>query len=234
MKTALITGGSKGIGYGIAESLIKDGWYVAITGRTQVSLDEAVTRLKEFNKDHVIGIVADVRDFAQQQAAVAKIVQAWGQLDALIANAGIGYFSSIETMTHEQWHETIDTNLTGVFYSIKASIPELKKSKGYIITISSLAGTNFFAGGSAYNASKFGLVGFSQAVMMDLRAFGIKVSTIMPGSVATNFNGHVPIPEDAWKIQPEDIGELVADVLKMNPRTLPSKIEVRPSMPAGK
>lgn len=234
MKTALITGGSKGIGYGIAESLIKDGWYVAITGRTQVSLDEAVTRLKELNKDHVIGIVADVRDFAQQQAAVAKIVQAWGQLDALIANAGIGYFSSIETMTHEQWHETIDTNLTGVFYSIKASIPELKKSKGYIITISSLAGTNFFAGGSAYNASKFGLVGFSQAVMMDLRAFGIKVSTIMPGSVATNFNGHVPIPEDAWKIQPEDIGELVADVLKMNPRTLPSKIEVRPSMPAGK
>jgi NAD(P)-dependent dehydrogenase (short-subunit alcohol dehydrogenase family) len=234
MKTALITGGSKGIGYGIAESLIKDGWCVAITGRSQTSLDEAVTRLQELNKDNVIGIVADVRDFAQQQAAVDKIVQAWGHLDALIANAGIGYFSSIETMTQEQWHETIDTNLTGVFYSIKASIPELKKSKGYIITISSLAGTNFFAGGSAYNASKFGLVGFSQAVMMDLRAFGIKVSTIMPGSVATHFNGHVPIAEDAWKIQPEDIGELVADVLKMNPRTLPSKIEVRPSMPAGK
>jgi len=234
MKTALITGGSKGIGYGIAESLIKDGWHVAITGRTQTSLDEAVSRLKELSKEKVIGVIADVRQYDQQQMAIDKIVQTWGRLDALIANAGIGYFSSIESMTPEQWHETMDTNLTGVFYSIKASLPELKKSKGYIITISSLAGTNFFAGGSAYNASKFGLVGFSQAVMMDLRAYGIKVSTIMPGSVATNFNGHTPAPEDAWKIQPEDIGELVADVLKMNPRTLPSKIEVRPSMPPVK
>ncbi len=234
MKTALITGGSKGIGYGIAESLIKDGWHVAITGRTQDSLDKAVNRLKELSKEQVIGVIADVRQYDQQQMAIDKIVQVWGRLDALIANAGIGYFSSIESMTPEQWHETMDTNLTGVFYSIKASLPELKKSKGYIITISSLAGTNFFAGGSAYNASKFGLVGFSQAVMMDLRAYGIKVSTIMPGSVATHFNGHVPAPEDSWKIQPEDIGELVADLLKMNPRTLPSKIEVRPSMPPVK
>ncbi len=234
MKTALITGGSKGIGYGIAESLIKNGWHVAITGRTQSSLDEAVNQLQHLNKDGVIGIVADVRNVVQQQAAVDNVVQRWGRLDALIANAGIGYFGSIETLTHEQWHETIDTNLTGVFYGIQASIPELKKSQGYIITIASLAGTNFFAGGSAYNASKFGLVGFTQAVMMDLRAYGIKVSTIMPGSVATHFNGHVPVPEDAWKIQPEDIGKLVVDVLKMNPRTLPSKIEVRPSMPGGK
>lgn len=231
MKTALITGGSKGIGYGIAESLIKQGWHVAITGRTQASLDEAVRQLQEIKKDHVIGIMADVRNYAQQQEAVASLVKTWGQLDALIANAGIGYFGSIETLTHEQWHETIDTNLTGVFYGIQACLPELKKSQGYIITIASLAGTNFFAGGSAYNASKFGLVGFTQAAMMDLRAYGIKVSTIMPGSVATHFNGHVPVPEDAWKIQPEDIGELVVDLLKMNPRTLPSKIEVRPSMP---
>jgi 3-oxoacyl-[acyl-carrier protein] reductase len=234
MKAALITGGSKGIGYGIAESLIKDGWHVAITGRTQTSLDEAVDKLLQIKKDHVLGIVADVRNYAQQQSAVDKVITTWGQLDALIANAGIGYFGSIETLTHEQWHETIDTNLTGVFYGIQASLPALKKSKGYIITIASLAGTNFFAGGSAYNASKFGLVGFSQAVMMDLRAYGIKVSTIMPGSVATHFGGHDPIPADAWKIQPEDIGELVVDVLKMNPRTLPSKIEVRPFLPPGK
>lgn len=234
MKTALITGGSKGIGYGIAESLIKEGWHVAITGRTQTSIDEAVDELKKLREDHIIGIVADVRSYDQQQLAVAKIIETWGQLDALIANAGIGYFGSIESLSHEQWHETIDTNLTGVFYGIQASIPALKKSQGYIITMASLAGTNFFAGGSAYNASKFGLVGFTQAVMMDLRAYGIKVSTIMPGSVATHFNGHVPVPEDAWKIQPEDIGELVVDLLKMNPRTLPSKIEVRPSMPGGK
>lgn len=231
MKTALITGGSKGIGYGIAESLIKEGWHVALTGRTQTSLDEAVNKLSELKKGHVIGIIADVRNYDQQQNAVDAVVQTWGQLDALIANAGIGHFGSIETLTHEQWHETIDTNLTGVFYGIKAAIPALKKSQGYIITIASLAGTNFFAGGSAYNASKFGLVGFTQAVMMDVRAYGIKVSTIMPGSVATHFNGHVPVQEDAWKIQPEDIGELVVDIFKMNPRTLPSKIEVRPSMP---
>ena len=152
-------------------------------------------------------------------------------MDVLIANAGLGYFGSIETLTTDQWNETIDTNLTGVFHSVKASIPALKETQGYIITIASLAGTNFFAGGAAYNASKFGLVGFSQAIMLDLRNFGIKVSTIMPGSVATEFNGHNPNPNDAWKIQPEDIGQIVADLLKMNPRTLPSKVEVRPSLP---
>jgi NAD(P)-dependent dehydrogenase (short-subunit alcohol dehydrogenase family) len=234
MKTAIVTGGSKGIGYGIAEALVREGWHVAITGRTQSSIDDAIQRLSQIRKDHVMGIVADVRNFAQQQTVVDNVVNRWGQLDALIANAGIGHFGSIETLTHEQWHETMDTNLTGVFYGIQAAIPALKKSQGYIITIASLAGTNFFAGGSAYNASKFGLVGFTQAVMMDLRSYGIKVSTIMPGSVATHFNGHTPVAADAWKIQPEDIGELVVDVLKMNPRTLPSKIEVRPSRPPEK
>src|SRR5690606_13578755 len=122
----------------------------------------------------------------------------WGGLDVLIANAGVGRFASIDSMSNELWNETIDTNLTGVFYSVKAALGELKKSKGYIITISSLAGTNFFENGSAYNASKFGLVGFSQAIMLDLRKQGIKVSTIMPGSVATWFNDHEPGPSDAW------------------------------------
>jgi NAD(P)-dependent dehydrogenase (short-subunit alcohol dehydrogenase family) len=234
MKTALITGGSKGIGLGIAESLIREGWNVGITGRTQSSLNDATDFLNRIKKDSAIGMLSDVTNFNQQQESVKEIVKTWGRLDALIANAGVGYFSSIETLTFEEWHNTIDINLTGVFYSIKACMEELKKSKGYIITIASLAGTNFFAGGSAYNASKFGLVGFTQAVMLDLRAHGIKVTTIMPGSVATHFNGHTPSIEDAWKIQPEDIGELVVDIFKMNPRTLPSKIEVRPSLPPGK
>jgi NAD(P)-dependent dehydrogenase (short-subunit alcohol dehydrogenase family) len=149
----------------------------------------------------------------------------------LVANAGVGHFASIETLTAEQWKETIDTNLTGVFNSVKAAIEPLKASKGYIITIASLAGANFFETASAYNASKFGLVGFSQAIMLDLRKYGIKVSTIMPGSVATEFNNHVPTDADAWKIQPEDIGQIVEDLLQMNPRTLPSKVEVLPSMP---
>jgi len=149
----------------------------------------------------------------------------------VIANAGVGHFASIENLSEEDWKDTMDTNLTGVFHTVKASLEALKKSEGYIITIASLAGTNFFENGSAYNASKFGLVGFSQAIMLDLRKYGIKVTTIMPGSVATYFNDHVPSDEDAWKIQPEDIGQMVADLLMMNPRTLPSKVEVRPLKP---
>jgi NAD(P)-dependent dehydrogenase (short-subunit alcohol dehydrogenase family) len=231
MKSALITGGSKGIGFGIAEVLVKAGWNVTITGRNPKQVGEAADKLNTLRSAAVLGVVADVRNLAQQQAAVEQTVKAWGQLDVLVANAGLGYFGSVESLSVEQWQQTIDTNLTGVFYSVKASLEALKKSKGYIITIGSLAGTNFFAGGSAYNASKFGLLGFTQAVMLDVRADGIKVSTIMPGSVATEFNNHTPNEKDAWKIQPEDIGTLVLDLLTMNPRTLPSKIEVRPSLP---
>lgn len=230
-KAILITGGSKGIGYGVAEALLKEGAKVAITSRFQPTADQAVEKLRSIGKGDIIGIEADVRNASAQQLAVDAVVKKWGRLDVLIANAGLGYFGSIETLTPEQWHETIDTNLTGVFYSIKASIPELKKSKGYIITMASLAGTNFFAGATAYNASKFGLVGFTQAAMLDLRSYGIKVTTIMPGSVATEFNSGRANAEDAWKIQPEDIGQIVVDLLQMHPRTLPSKIEVRPSMP---
>lgn len=137
-------------------------------------------------------------------------------------------------MTSEQWKETIDTNLTGVFNSVKASLKALTASKGYIITISSLAGTNFFAGGTAYNASKFGLTGMSQAMMLDLREDDIKVTTIMPGSVATEFNNNHPDTKDDWKIQSEDIGQIAVALLEMHPRTLPSKVEVRPSKPPSK
>ena len=230
-KIVLITGGSKGIGYGIADALVKEGARVAITSRQQKAADDAANKLNKIGNGEAIGIAADVRDAKAQQKAVDAVIKKWGKLDVLVANAGLGYFGNIETITEEQWKETIDTNLTGVFYSVKASIPALKESKGYIITIASLAGTNFFAGGSAYNASKFGLVGFTQAAMLDLRSHGIKVSTIMPGSVATEFSGGHTSSEDAWKIQPEDIGQMVVDLLKMNPRTLPSKIEVRPTTP---
>lgn len=229
-KVVLITGGSKGIGYGVAEALVKEGSKVAITSRSQKGADDGAARLHAIGAGEAIGIQADVRNSQAQQKAVDAIIKKWGTLDVLIANAGLGHFGNIETITEEQWNETIDTNLTGVFYSIKASIPELKKSKGYIITIASLAGTNFFAGGSAYNASKFGLVGFTQAAMLDLRGYGIKVTTIMPGSVATEFSSNSK-GDESWKIQSEDIGQIVVDLLKMHPRTLPSKIEVRPSMP---
>lgn len=234
-KVAYITGGSKGIGFGVADALMKQGVNVAITSRSQSSADEAVELLKSSNPAaKAIGIEADVRQMASQKNAVNKILKEFGQLDYVIANAGLGHYHSIEDLTEEQWNETIDTNLTGVFFTIKASVDALKKSKGYFITISSLAGTNFFAKGSAYNASKFGLTGFTQAVMLDLRNYGVNVSTIMPGSVATHFNGNTPDESDAWKIQPEDLGELVVDLFKMNPRTLPSKVEVRPSQPSKK
>ncbi|MCH7399908.1 SDR family oxidoreductase [Belliella sp. DSM 107340] len=230
-KTALITGGSKGIGYGIAAALMAKGMRVAITSRSQAAADKAVEELNKLGRGEALALEADVRNFDSQQQAVDKVIEKWGQLDLLVANAGIGHFASIEDISLEQWQETIDTNLTGVFYSIKAGLEGLKKSKGYFISISSLAGTNFFANGSAYNASKFGVTGFTQAAMLDVRKHGIRVTTIMPGSVATYFNDHQPSEKDAWKIQIEDLGQMVADLMAMNSRTLPSKIEVRPTMP---
>jgi 3-oxoacyl-[acyl-carrier protein] reductase len=233
-KVALITGGSKGIGYGVAQVLMAEGMKVAITSRSQVAAENAAVELNKLGKGEAYGVASDVRSLASQMEAVEKVMVHFGQIDLLLANAGLGHFASIEDLTEAQWNETIDTNLTGVFFSVKACLNALKKSRGFIITLSSLAGTNFFAGGSAYNASKFGLTGFSQAIMLDLRTKGIRVSTIMPGSVATHFNNHTPSEKDAWKIQPEDIGEMVAMLMKLDARTLPSKIEVRPSSPPTK
>ncbi|RYZ30826.1 MAG: SDR family oxidoreductase [Chitinophagaceae bacterium] len=230
-KVAYITGGSKGIGFGIAQSLIAQGMRVAISGRNLQAVEEAAQKLGGDNSK-VLALQSDVRSLSSEAEAIKKVTEHFGGLDVLVANAGVGIFSPIDQMTEEDWQSTIDTNLTGVFNTVKAGIEPLKKSEGYIITVASLAGANFFENGAAYNASKFGLVGFTQAIMLDLRKYGIKVSTIMPGSVATEFNNHNPSEADAWKIQPEDIGELVVDLLQMNPRTLPSKIEVRPSKPA--
>jgi NAD(P)-dependent dehydrogenase (short-subunit alcohol dehydrogenase family) len=227
-KVAYITGGSKGIGYGIAKALLENGMRVAITSRSLAAAKEAAQSLST-DESRVLALEADVSSMASEAAAVKAVTDHFGGLDVLVANAGVGHFAPIENLTEEHWKQTIDTNLTGVFNSVKSSIEALKVSNGYIITIASLAGTNFFEQASAYNASKFGLVGFTQAVMLDLRKYDIKVTTIMPGSVATEFANHTPSDADAWKIQPEDIGKLVLDLLTMHPRTLPSKIEVRPS-----
>ena len=185
---------------------------VAISGRTLKTVEEAAQSLG--NSTNVLALQSDVAMFKDEQNAVHKIIKKWGQLDVVLANAGVGNFAPIDQMSEEEWHQMINTNLNGVFHTLKASVEALKKTQG-----------------AGYNATKFGVVGFTQAAMLDLRQYGIKVSTIMPGSVATHFNDHEPSEKDAWKIQPEDIGELVLDVLKMNPRTLPSKIEVRPTRP---
>ena len=229
-KVVYITGGSKGIGYGIAQTLLQEGMRVAITSRNIQASKEAADRLGN-DTSRVLALQSDVSSLASEQKAINDVISQFGQLDVVIANAGVGYFAPIDTLTAEAWNETINTNLTGVFNTVKSSIDALKNSKGYIITIASLAGANFFESASAYNASKFGLVGFTQAIMLDLRKYDIKVSTIMPGSVATYFNNHTPDEADAWKIQPEDIGQIVRDLLHMHPRTLPSKVEVRPSKP---
>jgi len=229
-KVAYITGGSKGIGLGVAKTLLDNGMRVAITSRHLSAAKEAAASLSS-DESKVLALQSDVSSMQSEVNAIKAVTEHFGQLDVLVANAGVGHFASIESLTEQDWKDTIDTNLTGVFNSVKASIDALKQSKGYIITIASLAGTNFFENGSAYNASKFGLVGFSQAIMLDLRKYGVKVTTIMPGSVATYFNGHVPNDADAWKIQPEDVGQMIIDLLQMHPRTLPSKIEVRPTIP---
>lgn len=233
-KVILITGGTRGIGYGIGEYLIKHGCKVAVTGRKSADTDQADDELNTLHQGSALGIQADVRSAEDMQHAVKAVIDRFGKLDVLIANAGLGHYAPISELTLDQWNQTIDTNLTGIFNSVKASLQALKNSKGYIITIASLAGTNFFPAGSAYNASKFGVVGFTQSIMLDLRQDDVKVTTIMPGSVASHFNNNEPGDKDNWKIQPEDLGEMVGWLLRMPPRTLPSKIEVRPTKPPRK
>lgn len=232
-KVVYVTGGSKGIGQGIAQFLLQKDYRVAISGRQLKAVKQA-TESMQGDKSQILCLQSDVRNKDNEKEAVSRIIEKWGRLDVLIANAGVGIFAPIEELTYDQWNQTIDTNLTGVFNSVKACVGEIKKTKGYIITIGSLAGINFSPKSTAYNASKFAIVGFSQALMLDLRQQDVKVTTIMPGSVTSHFNNHEPSADDAWKIQPEDIGEIVYDLLMMNPRTLPSKIEVRPTKPPVK
>ncbi|MFK7604042.1 SDR family oxidoreductase [Deinococcus sp. SM5_A1] len=228
--SAFITGASKGIGYEVARALAAAGYAMTITSRSEQEITEAARKIGGTAR----GVVCDVRDPAALEREVSAHTEAFGGLDVLFVNAGVGNFANVADMTVEQWQDVIDTNLSGAFYTIKAGIPALKKRGGYIFTLSSLAGKNPFAGGAAYNASKFGLNGLSEVLTLDLRQHDIKVTQIMPGSVATHFAGHTPSDADAWKIQPEDIAQLTVDLLNMPVRTLPSKVEVRPSKPPKK
>jgi NADP-dependent 3-hydroxy acid dehydrogenase YdfG len=214
---------------GIAKSLLQQGMKVAISGRSRDSVDKAVNQLN--GDTNVLGVVSDVVELQDEIDAVEHILKTWKRLDVVMANAGVGHFAPIDEMNPEDWSQMINTNLNGVFHTLKASVEALKLTEGYYMTLASLAGTNFFATAAGYNATKFGVVGFTQAAMLDLRKYNIKVTTIMPGSVASHFNSNEPSEKDAWKIQPEDIGKLVVDLLTMHPRTLPSKIEVRPTRP---
>ncbi|ADY26011.1 short-chain dehydrogenase/reductase SDR [Deinococcus proteolyticus MRP] len=233
-KSAFVTGASKGIGYAVAQALAQAGYSVTITSRNE----QEVTGAAEQIGQNVRGVVCDVRDAQALQGAVDGHVAAFGGLDVLFVNAGVGKFANVKDMSIEDWDTMLDTNLSGAFYTVKAALPALTESAknggGYIFLLSSLAGKNPFAGGAAYNASKFGMNGLSEVLMLDLREDDIKVTQFMPGSVATYFGGHTPSDADAWKIQPEDIAQLTVDLLELPRRTLPSRVEVRPSRPAKK
>ncbi len=230
-KTAIVTGGSKGIGFAIARSLAKAGAKVMICGREKRSLNQAVAALSEYGQ--VEGEACDVRSEDQVRIMLEECERRFGGLDVLVNNAGIGYFGkTVEELPGDEFRQTLETNLFSVFYACHYAIPIMKKSgSGYIFNISSLAGQNAHPKMAAYNASKFGLNGFSEALMQEVRHDNIKVSYICPGSVNTYFGGDTPNEEKMWQIQPDDIAQVIVDLLAMPARTLPSKVEIRPSRP---
>lgn len=231
-RTAIVTGGSKGIGRAIAESLVGAGARVAITARNEQDLSNTVWQLNQIGAGKAGGYVCDVRDYDRVKSVFAEIVSDCGGIDILINNAGIGVFAPVESMSVEDFRAVLETNIFGVFYCCHEAIPLMKqRGGGYIINISSLAGTNAHPRMAAYNASKFGLNGFSEALMQEVRYDGIKVSYIMPGSVNTEFGGDEPSDEKSWQLQPVDIAQVVMDLLASPARTLPSRVEIRPSKP---
>jgi 3-oxoacyl-[acyl-carrier protein] reductase len=225
---ALVTGGSKGIGYAIASALSGQGVRVAITGRNTKDLERARTELG----GDTLSVSADLRKADEATRVVDQTASHFGGLDILVNNAGVGVFANIADMSVADWQQIIDTNLSAVFYCCHAAIPHLRRrGGGWIINISSLAGKNAFVGGAAYCASKAGLNQFSEALMQEVRHDDIRVSYIMPGSVATGFSGRGSEGRAAWKVQPEDVAQVVLDLLAMPPRSLPSRVELRPSKP---
>lgn len=234
-KVALVTGGSRGIGMAIAAGMVAEGMHVAITGRNDAHLLAAKHKIGDSGPGRLETIEADVRRHEDVERTIDTVVLAYGGLDVLVNNAGIGIFTHVADMTPEQWASTIDTNLTGVYNCCHLAIPQLRKrGGGYIINVSSLAGKNAFVGAAAYCASKAGLNAFSEALMLEVRQENIRVTYVMPGSVATGFSGGDEQKGADWKIGAADIGQIVLDLLHMDPRTLPSRIEVRPSRPPAK
>ena len=233
-KIAVVTGGTKGIGKAIAESLLKKGAKVFICARSKPEVKRALEDLSRYGQTE--GEICDVRSEEQVRQMLEECERVFGGVDILVNNAGIGIMNkTVEEISGDEFRQTLETNLFGVFYACHYAVPLMKKrGGGYIINISSLAGQNAHPRMAAYNASKFGLNGFSEALMQEVREHDIKVSYICPGSVNTFFGGDEPSAENSWQLQPEDISQIVLDLLEMNSRALPSKIEIRPSKPPKK
>jgi 3-oxoacyl-[acyl-carrier protein] reductase len=235
-KVAVVTGGTRGIGFSIARALLAEGASVLICGRDASAVKKAVAELdSDLQGKRIEGIAANVRHYEDCRRLIQHAQERFGGLDILVNNAGLGIFKPVEQLTPEEWRETIETNLGGVFYCCHEAIPLMRRrGGGYIFNISSLAAINAFPGGSAYNASKFGLNGFTEAMMQEVRYDGIRVSTIMPGSVATDFASPSGRSRDSWKLTAEDVAKAVIDLYKFPARALASRIELRPSQPPRK
>jgi 3-oxoacyl-[acyl-carrier protein] reductase len=232
-KVAVVTGATRGIGRAIAETLAAHGSDVVIAARHEQACRAAAESISGKGKGKAAGVAADVQRNEDCARIINTAVETFGGLDILINNAGIGGFSAVEKMDVSHWDRVIGTNLNSLFYCTHAALPHLKTRGGWVINIGSLAGKNAFPGGAAYNASKFGLIGFTEALMQEVRHDDVRVSYIMPGSVATDFEGSSPHSGD-WMIQPQDIAQIIVDLLEMPARTLPSRVEVRPAKPAKK
>lgn len=229
---ALVTGGSRGIGRAIVDALAKEGWRVFFCSRSAESVSRAARQLAASFQGKVQGRACDVGQQDDVEDLVSWVVAEAGRIDCLVNNAGIGRFGPVDEISGEAWRQLIRTNLNGAFYATRAVVPGMKaQGGGWIINIASLAGRNPFAGGAAYNASKFGLVGFSEASMLDLRPYGIRVAAILPGSVRTEFSHPKPGASDDWKLAPEDVARTVVDLLGHESHSLPSLVELRPSNP---
>ena len=234
-RTAVVTGSSKGIGYSIAEYLARANANVVVQARRSAEVTEAARKLEELGSGRILGIPGDVSKLGDVKHLIQTTADTLGGVDILVNNAGIGTFGPVDEFDPAAWDRLIGTNLSGVFYCCHEAIPHLRKSPdAWIINIASLAGKNPFAGGAAYNASKFGLVGFSEALMLDVRQHGIRVNYIMPGSVNTYFNDSKPDASGAWKIQPDDIAQVVMGLLALPKNSLVSRVEMRPSQPPKK
>ncbi|MFY9822473.1 MAG: SDR family oxidoreductase [Thermoanaerobaculia bacterium] len=230
-KIAIVTGGSRGIGRGVVEALLGDGWTVHFCSKSPESVREAQAELARAHGDAVSGKAVDVRRQDEVDAFVREVLERDSRIDVLVNNAGLGTFAAVDELTGEQWREVIETNLSGAFYFLHAVAPAMKRQgSGWIFNIASLAGKNPFAGGAAYNASKFGLIGLSEAAMLDLRPHGVRVAAILPGSVDTEFSLH-RAKDHSWMLQPADIAAMILHLLTYPAHALPSLVEMRPAKP---
>jgi 3-oxoacyl-[acyl-carrier protein] reductase len=233
-RVALVTGGTRGIGAAIARRLARDGFATFISGTRQATLDQAFGR---FSREGLAirGFAADARREEDQRRLVESVAKEGGRLDVLVNNAGIGRFAPVDALTPDDFRAVIETNLLGAYYAVHYAAPIMKKNGGgFVVNVASLASVNPFAGGSAYNASKFGLLGFSEAAMLDLRHDGIRMAAVLPGSVATEFGDSHGGREHSWMLQADDVAEAVADLVRFPDRAIPSRIDLRPSRPPKK